>query len=1002
MHLKHKVLLVVTLCAYLAPMPRALAQDPTQLGFTDLQAQTNTLVEGGQILQALPFLEELIKRVDSSDKSDYSLEFPLFVTGTACIQSYVQTNNAGDLNRALEWYDRLEQEYPESPNIKQALIKRIDVLRALKRADDALLLMQELLSGKRSVVLTPSEQLKLLKDLCQIYYGTGKLKAGLPYFGQLIQVARSDEDRSLGAAASFEAYIQAKRLDDAIKMLPILAMESETRYNPRLNVAFLKASDTMVQQERYTDAALLLNLIKTTDVMIQYNEAKLSSKETSLKRLQNMGGSKERADVLSQEVKTLQANLKMLRDLPTLRNELLVRRARNFTKTSRRYESFWMFYDLMQENPDDKRAEFYHYAAFSGAREIGKEKTMLDLGRAYRAKYPKGDYFSDVTSAYVSKQLALGRQEEAQQIALEFLNKRPSDPFSATMLTIWVGKLVADGDFEGVLAQCAKWQQMHTNPVFEDGLYYWPAMARLQLSQFNAAINDLNRLLDKFPTSIYAEDALLRKGVCQFYLQDYLNAEQTLLAYISQYPEGSVADQAEYYLGEVESLRQNIAGALIRFGNADRLTTSQQLHDACAFRIADLYLLEQRFDKMRDHLLAYIETYGESGQLAKANLLLGQAYEAMNQPVKMLSLYREMIERFATDASNLGVDVLIEDYAEKYQTNLKKLERTVAFIDQLEFDPEFRLRMITDRGALFEEFYFNADLEQSLYNNLRMHPAFTEALLEDLSPIAEVTDIYRDQLAAYPQQTPSDFFKLQLAAHVDAGDRIGETRMLMGLYRSGVVLGPSKAFDAAFLPSLSPRLLLYVADYSRLHDLDFAVEAWTALLNNYPTDDSTIVAYIRLADVSAELGELDQALGHLEAIIDNFAGSPKIPMVILRQGDLLTELGRFADAREEYQYILRVPEWRGELHARALLQTGDAFMAEQLYAEAHGFYERTFLGYSHLAEWAAKAYLADSKALLAMGDRAGAQATLTEAVTELEGSAPAELYKQIQDELSTL
>ncbi len=1002
MYSKYKLLFFVTLCAYLTSLPRVLAQDPTQMGFTDLQAQANSLVERGQLLEALPFLQELIKRVDSSDNSDYALDFPLFLTGTAYIQSYVNTGNAGELNRALQWYDRLEKDYPNSPNVKEALLKRIDILRALKKTDAALALMQDMLSGKRSVNLTNAERLKILKDVCQIYYGLGKLQPGLPFFAQLIQVAGTVEDKSLGAAASFEGFIEAKRLDDAIKMLPILAKESDVRYNPRLNVALLKASDTMVEQERYTDAALLLNLIKTTDVMIEFNEVKLANKKTVLQRLQDLGGSQDRIDVLSQEVAILEANLKMLRELPTLRNELLVRRARNFTKTDRRYESFWMFFDLMNENPRDKRAEFYHYAAFAGARQIGKVDTMLDLGRSYRSKFPQGDYYSDVTAAYVTKLNELGEESEVMEVAIQFLDTRPQDPFSQTMLTIWVAKLLAVNDFRAIDNQCAKWRTMHRSPVFEDGLYYWPAMAHLQSANYQDAVNNLEILLDKFPTSIYAEDGMMRKGVCEFYLQDYVAAEKTLLKYIERYPNGSVADQAQYYMGEVEALKQDTRSALMRFAKANRLTTSQQMHDACTFRIADLYMLEQRYDKMRDHLLEYINTYGENGQLAKANLLLGQAYEALNQPVKMLSLYREMIDRYALDTENQGVDVLIEDYAEKYTTNLKKLERTVTFINQMENDIEFRTRMVTDRGALFEEFYLNPDLEQSLYNKLRMHPEFTDALVEDLSPIGDVLDSFRDQLASYPKETPVDFFKRQLAAYQAANERVGEARMLMGLYRSGVELKPSKPFDSTFLADLTPRLLLYVADSSRLSNLDFAVETWTVLLSNFPDDDATIVAYIRLADVSSELGDLNGALNYLDAILENFAGSPKIPMVILQQGRFLTELGRYNEARDKYQYILRVPEWRGELHARALLQTGDAFMAEQSYAEAHGFYERTFLGYSHMAEWAARAYLADAKALVALGDRAGAKATLTEAATELEASAPAELYKQIQDELSTL
>ena len=39
-------------------------------------------------------------------------------------------------------------------------------------------------------------------------------------------------------------------------------------------------------------------------------------------------------------------------------------------------------------------------------------------------------------------------------------------------------------------------------------------------------------------------------------------------------------------------------------------------------------------------------------------------------------------------------------------------------------------------------------------------------------------------------------------------------------------------------------------------------------------------------------------------------------------------------------------------------------MAENAFAEAHGFFERTFLGYPHLAEWSARAYLEDASEIM--------------------------------------
>ena len=102
------------------------------------------------------------------------------------------------------------------------------------------------------------------------------------------------------------------------------------------------------------------------------------------------------------------------------------------------------------------------------------------------------------------------------------------------------------------------------------------------------------------------------------------------------------------------------------------------------------------------------------------------------------------------------------------------------------------------------------------------------------------------------------------------------------------------------------------------------------------------------------------------------------------------------------KYILKVPAWRGIVHAQALFQIGESYIAEKEYAKAHGFFERTFVGYSHFGEWAARAYLADAEALIAMDRKQDAITTLTEALEILEGSAPDELIESIQTKLGGL
>ncbi|WP_269526400.1 tetratricopeptide repeat protein [Coraliomargarita parva] len=985
-----------------ASLVGAHAQDASQLAFSTLQAQANELVESGQLEQAMPLLKELVSRVEAAPDTEIKLDGPIFFIGTGYIQRYISSGQQAELKEALVWYDKLESDYPESRFMKEAVLKRVDIYRALQQNEDAVELMKKILGGSYNFILSYAEENKLLKDLTQIHYYTNKLEEGLPIFQKLLQISKEPDDVALAAAACFEAYVKSKDLDKAIELLPILARESEVRYQPRLNVALLLASDTMVNNMRYNDAALLLNLINTTDVMIEYNEKKLATKTTQLERLQALGGNQDSIDRLTQEIKITTNMLEQLKTLPSLRNELLVRRARNYTSTERPYEAFWMFYDLMAENPDHEQIQFYMYATFSNAMKIHKDATMIQIAEAYRARFPKGDYYSDISAAYIGKLLEVGRGEDFLDTIVDFLTTRPMDPYSNSLLAQWGNHLLSKGEIDTLLAQTEIWKNIHDRPVFEDGLFYWSGLAQLMKNQYPEALSNFESVLSKYPTSLYAEDSQLRKGACLYYSQDFAGSRNALNTYIKKYPQGNSLDQAYYFLGEIDFLEGLLIDAISHFQTADRITELQDIHNAVAFRIGTIYEGMGEYEKMANHFIDYINTYGDNGRLTDAVFELGRAYESLLMPVRMLALYQDNIEKYATAIDNQGVDALIEGYAEKYVKNKAMLEETVAFLKQLESDLEFREKIVTDRGFLFEFFYLNTKVDQSLYNRLREHPNFGPNLMDGLAPIADITSEYGEQLAQYPVESPEDFFRRLLAKYKAEKSRIAEARMLMGLYRIGIEDFPSMPYDADFLTVSTPRVLLYVADYERDKRLDFAVEAWNQVLTNYPQDDAAIVAYMRLADVSEQRGDLSTAINYLDQIRSLFPGSPKIPAVILREGELYSKQGNGDKAREQYQYILRVPDWRGILHARALFQTGESFMTEGEHAKAHGFFERTFLGYSHFGEWAAKAYLADAEALLAMGSREDAISTLKEAEEKLKDSAPLELYERIRAQLKEL
>ena len=997
-YLKLIPLALLTLC-----LQSIQAQKYSQMAFSEVKEQATQLVQSGNLSDALPILRELVNRVEDAKESGFEIDYPIFLIGSAYVQNFIKNNQAKELTNALNWYNRLERDYPKSKHLKSALLKRIDILRALKRSDEAIALMQSLLSGQRAGInLSYQEDLKLHKDLSEIFYQKKRLKEGLPYFVQLLSKARTTEERGLAAAASFEAYLANKELDEAMRLLPFLAQESEMRYQPRLNVALLKASDTLTDNGRLIDTSILLNLIKTTDLMVEYYKDSIANDEKRIATYEAINLSEDRLNELRQKVKKQKTILANLIKLPTLRNELLVRRARNFSKTLRPYESFWMFYDLLKENPDHEQVEFYHYASFSGAKKINKISVVLELGRSYRDQYPKGDYYSDVTAELVTQLQKMEAFSEMVEIIVDFLDRFPTDPFASNFLAIWGGHVLEKENYQTIIDQCAKWQQMHSNPTFGDGLYFWPALAHLQQSDFKPAVDDFTALIENYPNSLYLEDASLRKGICEFYLEDYEASRTSLLAFTDQFKQSQTIDQAFYFLGEIEALVGDLDTAIVYFEKADARTNNQLMHDTIAFRLGFILETQEKFEAMRDHFLAYIDRFAEKGKITDAYIQTGRAYEFLNQPNKMLELYRNTIERYASNTKNQGIDTLIESYAEKYYQNLKKLNRTVEFLNQMQDDLEYRKTMLSDRGALFEVFYYDTEIDPTLYNLLRNHPDFTMALMEDVTPLLKIGPDYHSELANYPEETPEVFFSSLKKQFQLKKDFVAETRMLMGLFRLGNIEAPSQNFSIDRIQKFTPRLLLYVADYAQANNPTLATKTWEYLLEKYPANDAVIVARIRLADTLAKTNQLQEALEHLIAVEVAFPGTPQLPAIILKQGDLLSQLGKGDAARQKYQYILKITEWRGIAHARALLQTGAAYMAEEKYQQAHGFFERTFLGFSNFPEVAAKAYLADANALLKLNDSAGAKSTLEEAVTELEGAIEPAMFNQIKDKLATL
>ena len=126
-------------------------------------------------------------------------------------------------------------------------------------------------------------------------------------------------------------------------------------------------------------------------------------------------------------------------------------------------------------------------------------------------------------------------------------------------------------------------------------------------------------------------------------------------------------------------------------------------------------------------------------------------------------------------------------------------------------------------------------------------------------------------------------------------------------------------------------------------------------------------------------------------LIKRFAQAPESGEASMQIGQM--EVGRknAESARLELESILHRNEWRGAMHAQALLWIGRAYVTEEKYAEAHGFFERIILGYPGFSEELAMAFYEDIQVLKSMNEPASVQMTyeafqLTPGLEDTEGA----------------
>jgi len=421
-------------------------QDPSNMPIRQVISETQALVGQGDFAGATPFLDELELRFQ--DEKDPKVEVILqqfgFVRGVGYLQTYAETAEKEYLSKAAKAFGDFADKFPKDPKAVTALQKRTDCLRSDQQWNEAADVISKLLDPNqpfRKQILKRSELLNLYFGKAQCYHMMQDWAKGEPAFRELLKFADAarDEDRAAYAISCLtEMFVQTKRVDEVFPMLPRLSADTPARYDLRLNVNLMQGGNQLKEQERYVEASLLYALTMTAEEIKNYYEERASRLENERNRLatflkrpgmpqRRLEILRDRDNQLAMKLTTAKSHLAMANKTASFTAILRWRKATNFQDTKRFWESFWGFYWLFKDDPENESAEDFIYAAFASANTVKFADKAIELGEEYLANDKWEKYQADVTNimanAYRKEAEHQASIAESLQTALSTLDK---------------------------------------------------------------------------------------------------------------------------------------------------------------------------------------------------------------------------------------------------------------------------------------------------------------------------------------------------------------------------------------------------------------------------------------------------------------------------------------------------------------------------------------------------------------------------------------------------
>lgn len=331
-------------------------------------------------------------------------------------------------------------------------------------------------------------------------------------------------------------------------------------------------------------------------------------------------------------------------------------------------------------------------------------------------------------------------------------------------------------------------------------------------SDFEKSIEKCLKVLNEYPDSKFADDALFLLGMNYYYIGEYEKAAEQLGNYLAIYPGSKRIDEVKFYRAICFIELGNYTEARIIL---KELQERKRWKEKAVYYTALSYKKEKSLEDAQKYFEIFLKKYKKSKLALKARLELGDILEKKNDTVYAIKWYEDYIRNIPTTKEKYEVMVRLGNlYLKKkrYDDVIQLLKNAIGIYPEYNDD----INLLLGKAYYFKKEYNKAI---SYFDNIFKPEKAAEAfyykglIYEEKNEIEKAVAYY-DSVKIKSQT--SDFYILSLRRKSVLESALQDTS------------------DSVRIDPAENQFLLAQTYFVNFEDYDKAVEEYKKLLEKYP------------------------------------------------------------------------------------------------------------------------------------------------------------------------